>query len=769
MSLDSPPRAHAAPPSRPGLVVSPLATDAGCIIQSSLGTESGNPGNLEIVVLEGNQLVHYWHPNSEAKLAWRRSQVITKTATGPGCLIQSSFGTEAGKPGNLEVVVPEGNQLVHYWHDSSAPNSPWHHGLVFGSGVRGRPSFIQSSLKTPGSVHGSFEVVVREGSDLVHYWHDSSQPTKPWVRGQTIATTATGGGSIIQSSFKPMPTAPGNFEVVFQEGSSVTHYWHDNTNPNNPWVRGPTFASGVTGQPDLIQSSFGAEPGNAGNFEVAVRQGNDLVHWYRNNNEANPWSQGQVIASGINSAGSLIQSTIGAGPGSHGNFELVVLGEAAAAPPDSQVEGGFTDYNLVHYYHVNSSPTNSWVRGQDVTFRGRSEKVCQLTGHIDRETFVLTTNDTADRFDLGFTDLGYPVDDGSTLKLYFGDSRNKFNQGLPSEWSWDDTVGISTDTAPPTPINCLHISVPQAGGTTAKLVIDQLPEPPNPRLFQGLFNVPSSGFTVGSTAYTIFWTNHCTFLPRAPCPDRARTLDYVDKFGRGTLTRNTGNTTFQEFLSLPPQFTYTASLNSDNVAGIPANQQLGVYVWGVSLYRESYPTLAYVPSGQVENPGAWRYFMGLDTDENPIWSPDPAQARPAFNTGDPPGTGCIGEFSVSWVAPLQRWAMLYNCGATVRARFATTPWGPWSAPTEIFEPGIDKAYCRYMHAVNISNISKCIDHAGGDNVDATGADAAGSPYAPYVLSRFTDATPQGAEIYFLMSTWNPYQTVIMRANLTLSP
>ena len=36
-------------------------------------------------------------------------------ATGPGCIIQSDFS--GGDHGNFEVVVLEGNQLVHYFHD----------------------------------------------------------------------------------------------------------------------------------------------------------------------------------------------------------------------------------------------------------------------------------------------------------------------------------------------------------------------------------------------------------------------------------------------------------------------------------------------------------------------------------------------------------------------------------------------------------------------------------------------------------------------------
>jgi hypothetical protein len=139
-------------------------------------------------------------PNSEPTLAWHRGQVISQSATGPRCIIQSDIGTESGHRGNLEVVVQEGDHITHEFHDSSAPTTPWVRGLSFGQGVTGGPSIIQSDFKSGG--HGNFEVVVLEGSNLMHYWHDNSNMALPWQRGQTNSIAATGGGTIIQSYFK---------------------------------------------------------------------------------------------------------------------------------------------------------------------------------------------------------------------------------------------------------------------------------------------------------------------------------------------------------------------------------------------------------------------------------------------------------------------------------------------------------------------------------------------------------------------------------------
>jgi hypothetical protein len=49
-------------------------------------------------------------------------------------------------------------------------------------------------------------------------------------------------------------------------------------------------------------------------------------------------------------------------------------------------------------------------------------------------------------------------------------------------------------------------------------------------------------------------------------------------------------------------------------------------------------------------------------------------------------------------------------------------------------------------------------------------------YAPFVLGRFTqDATapgpgqPKRATVYWLLSTWDPYQVTVMRSTLALTP
>ena len=98
-----------------------------------------------------------------------------------------------------------------------------------------------------------------------------------------------------------------------------------------------------------------------------------------------------------------------------------------------------------------------------------SERVCQLTGDTDWLTGAATTSQSATRYGFLGTDLGYPVEHGGRLALFFGDSR--FNRpdippkpgalpisGLESI-APDDAIGWVETRTPPTPSRCLDLTI----------------------------------------------------------------------------------------------------------------------------------------------------------------------------------------------------------------------------------------------------------------------------------------------------------------------
>ena len=195
------------------------ATGSGCVIQSSYKDANGH-GRFDVVVLEGKNLVHYWS-DSTANPPWRRGQVITANAVSAGCMIQSDYR-------NFEVVVCEDTgfgppfELVHYYYDGSA----WNRGPVITSTATGAGCLIQSNMRD--GAHGNFEVIVPEGNALVHYWRNNGDPTQPWRQGQVITAKATGPACLIQSSFGKTGSYYGNFEVAALEGNRLVHYWNTN-------------------------------------------------------------------------------------------------------------------------------------------------------------------------------------------------------------------------------------------------------------------------------------------------------------------------------------------------------------------------------------------------------------------------------------------------------------------------------------------------------------------------------------------------------------
>jgi len=161
-------------------------------------------------------------------------------------------------------------------------------------------SFIQSTYSTPNAP-GNFEAVLLQGKNLVHYYRDNSSTGKGKWNGPTatISTKATAPGCIIQSSYST-PNAPGNFEVVVLEGSNLVHYYRDNSSTGKEKWNGPTatISPNATGPGTIIQSTY-STPNAPGNLEVIVPEGKNYVHYYRDDSAGGDgkWHQTGVVAS----------------------------------------------------------------------------------------------------------------------------------------------------------------------------------------------------------------------------------------------------------------------------------------------------------------------------------------------------------------------------------------------------------------------------------------------------------------------------------------
>jgi Domain of unknown function (DUF4185) len=702
-----------AQPLPPQPILLPLSTAAGCLIESDYG-------NFETVILQGHDLVHFWHPNDNATTGWVRGQVITSQATGPGCIMQSDFGSDQHK--NFEVVVPEGYNLVHYFHNNSNILLPWQRAQTISTHTTGPAAIIQSDYKSGD--HGNFEVLALEGTNIVHYYHDNSNVASGWDKAATVSTTATSGASLIQSDFKSGDHH--NFEAVVREGPNLAHYYYDGAG----WHHGQIISSTPGGPGVIIQSDF--KSGDHGNFELLTTEHGALVHYFHDNSDVNKgWQPGQTVTAPASGSLGFIQGSLGSGD--HMNFEVVA----------------FHDNQVFHFFHDNSDVNKTWQPGQVVTPITRSQKICQLTGDTDFQNRGSTKNRTGTNSHVLGTDLGYPFEHDGRLYFLFGDTA-----GIP------DGGDVLAFTREADPEACPDLTFPNvkynpANGLSAQPIAA-------PGISMKFFEVPTTGFSANGHMYVFVWTDHADTFQT----DAQGNEIFSDPVGYTVLLRSDDNglSFHQVWDHLGDKLVYLSAVIVNNADILGLQKEFGpgssLLMWGSGkMYRASNPYLAAMPLRSVEDKRTLRYFAGLDNNGQPRWGAE-ADGQPLF-TRIPP---CIGELSVTWNRNLRQWLMLYNCGDArvsgniVVARASDTPWGPWSEEAVLFDPVADAGRCYFIHR----------DDCGPPTDPVSPAQIPGhlgDVYAPFVLPRFTEGGLRSTTIYYVMSTWNPYDVVLMKSTL----
>jgi hypothetical protein len=244
-------------------------------------------------------------------------------------------------------------------------------------------------------------------------------------------------------------------------------------------------------------------------------------------------------------------------------------------------------------------------------------------------------------------------------------------------------------------------------------------------------------------------------------------------------------------------------------------------VWGRPGFRgeqgrqaQLYLLAHRLPIKRAAN-GRWllrpRYYAGVRPGTNkPIWSHQQAKAKPLALDGVAGGSPIeeqplVNQFTISWVGgPIRKWVMLYggNIGdyllldpaharpgdgpGSVRIRFADQPWGPWSpakphllegSPTEVGTP---------LGPGGVLFHPRCVDQAGTPCAPSDpirpidsflpGCFPTGKTfdngffYGANIIDAYT--TPDGGggmDIYWNVSTWNPYGVLFVKTNLRPAP
>lgn len=108
--------------------------------------------------------------------------------------------------------------------------------------------------------------------------------------------------------------------------------------------------------------------------------------------------------------------------------------------------------------------------------------------------------------------------------------------------------------------------------------------------------------------------------------------------------------------------------------------------------------------------------------------------------------------------------------------YAPNPWGPWSKPQLIFNACRDNGlgnFMFYYYPSPAKNTCPSLANASGPSGPTIGSTndpttTRGTPYGPAIVGRFTIVSGTTLKLFYLMSTWNPYATVLMESDFNIA-
>ncbi len=407
---------------------------------------------------------------------------------------------------------------------------------------------------------------------------------------------------------------------------------------------------------------------------------------------------------------------------------IVALGVLAAAP---LVVG--------HAGAQSTSGTSPTDAGKQVVLRyvpRSTVKLEQLLGDEDKERHQPTRSQTVTRYQIQGTDLGYSFDHEGLTYFLFGDTVGRLDRAL-------DTVATTDVRDPEQGVRLDFLTT----GRGEYLTI----QPPG--IPMGAFEVPVSGISLGGQMYVVVSTNHST--------DRSTDRSVLTRFVRPATF-----TPLRTISQLPNGRFVKMSMHIEPgvVAGLPPGGPY-VIVWGTGAYRTSDAYLSLIPVARFESGQGTRYFAGLDRAGAPTWSNVESDATPIVRNGT------LGDLSVTWCQDLGLWLMTYDRRAPttgVAFSYSRTPWGPWSEGQVRFNAVRDGASGTFIHNPDAHPADGVAGPVIGRG-QANPAAVRGGAYAPYVVERWTRLRGSELNLYYVLSTWNPYVVVLMKSRLHVDP
>jgi hypothetical protein len=361
-------------------------------------------------------------------------------------------------------------------------------------------------------------------------------------------------------------------------------------------------------------------------------------------------------------------------------------------------------------------------------------KLEQLIGDEDKERHKPTASQTFTRFGVEGTELGNSFEHQGHTYFLFGPTLGRKSPAF-------DTIATTDATNPE---GGVHLDFLTNGGNSIAV------KPTG--VTMAVMDVPVAGISLDGQMYVAVSTNFT----------KGRATD------RSVLTKFVAPETFQTIRTiseLPDGRFIRMSMRAQPgpIAGLPAGGPF-IFTWGTGRFRESDAYLSIIPVGQFESGKGIRYFAGLDASNAPTWSDNESDATSIVKDGT------LGDISVTWCKDLGLWLMTYDRRTQLNGiafSYSKTPWGPWSEPQILFNPMRDNAFGKFIHAPLRKNDDGLEGPVLGLRNKADAAEVRGGAFAPYVVERWTKVQGSEIELYYVMSTVNPYVVVLMKSRLRI--
>jgi uncharacterized protein (TIGR03437 family) len=455
-----------------------------------------------------------------------------------------------------------------------------------------------------------------------------------------------------------------------------------------------------------------------------------------------------------------------------------------------------------------ASYVSAQTGGTSLTYvAGSSVKREQINGDCDWTAWDATINNktptckptvsqTTTKADVLGNDVGSSFEHNGELIFTFGDTigaSTNFSKWTsvqnPFAWQAHDPIARSTTQHAEDGL-LLNFFLSGNHALTIEPPPQQTGFYPTP-VNMGADNVPEAGISLDGQIYLFLKTGSVT--DGAGNNDGSHSYTLIAKFDETAQTFTAGRT-----ISQLPGGRFIGVAAYEAPAGLlgtppPTQPEPLVVMFGLSTYRASNVYLSVIPKSQFESgvdstgKSATRYFAGL-TQGKPVWSANETDAMPTVTDLDP-ANPTIGNVSAFYSQDLGLWLMTYDGGrgavdtTGVYFTYAAQPWGPWAKPQLVFNDCRDKGFGNfvfYYYATAAANNCPSAMPAGvtaapgfagpsgpmiGVNDPAT---TRGGAYAPLLVQRFTNIDSNTLEIYYTLSTWNPYAVVMMESDFTIS-